>query len=171
MTRTREISMDIKKLIKDIEAAKKSLLVIRKTIDKEKSRVEKLEKKNQAVWNALEAQVEKAEVLKKGESEEDADKRVNALRDKQDNFVGCEELLLSVGDPSDFGDESLLGAVSSAQSALGDMISFSRKKKPYGLVVKYEEMLKEHDELIAKAAKKTAKKAAKKVSKRARRGR
>jgi fatty acid-binding protein DegV len=159
--------MDIKKLIKDIEAAKKSLLVIRKTIDKEKSRVEKLEKKNQVAWNALEAQ----NVVKKGESEAEADKRLDALRDKQDNFVGCEELLLGVGDPSDFGDESLLGAISSAQSALGDMISFRLKKKPYGLVVRYEEMLKEHDELIAKAAKKTAKKAAKKVSKRARRGR
>jgi hypothetical protein len=159
--------MDIKKLIKDIEATKKSLLAIRKTIDKEKSRVEKLEKKNQVAWNALEAQVEKAEVLKKGESEEDADKRVNALRDKQDNFVGCEELLLSIGDPGDFGDQSLLGAISTAQSALGDMISFSRKKKPYGLVVEYEEKLKEHDALVAKAAKKTAKK----VSKRARRGR
>lgn len=163
--------MDIKKLIKDIEAAKKSLLVIRKTIDKEKSRVEKLEKKNQVAWNALEAQVEEAGVVKKGESEADADKRLDALRDKQDNFVGCEELLLSVGDPSDFSDDSLLGAISMGQRSLDEMISFSRKKKPYGLVVKYEEMLKEHDALVAKAAKKTAKKAAKKVSKRARRGR
>jgi hypothetical protein len=128
--------MDIKKIIKRVEAMKTELKSIRKEVDAEDKRVTKLAKKTDAARGKLEAKL--APLLLSADGSEKSRVQEEKLRKQIAEIPNYENVL--IGESVDYPEDSLLGAVGSMQECLDDLVR-GKGKKLTGHLPEYEAAL------------------------------
>ncbi len=127
--------MNIKKIIKRVEAMKIELKSIRKEVDAEDKRVTKLQKRTSAAREKLEDQLC---ALPADDGKNGAHDKNVKLRKQIDEISDYENVLL--GQANDYPEDSLLGAVGSAQECLDELVR-GKGKKLTGHLPEYEAAL------------------------------
>jgi predicted nucleic acid-binding Zn-ribbon protein len=127
--------MNIKKIIKRVEAMKIELKSIRKEVDAEDKRVTKLQKRTSAAREKLEDQLR---ALPADDGKNGAHDKNVKLRKQIDEISDYENVLL--GQANDYPEDSLLGAVGSAQECLDELVR-GKGKKLTGHLPEYEAAL------------------------------